>query len=89
MQVERRSVDRPVDAADDVFRERTIEATETSEEAVVSKEARAKEEVVIRKTAEERTQTVSDTVRQTKVEVEDERAPTGSGTTTPRSNDPV
>ena len=91
VQVERHPVDRPVGAADDVFRERTIEATETSEEALVSKEARVKEEVVVRKQAEERTETVRDTVRQTKVEVEDERgriSPTGPGTT-PRSNDPV
>ena len=91
VQVERRPVDRPVGAVEDVFRDKTIEATETGEEAVVSKEARVKEEVVVRKTAEERTQTVSDTVRQTKVEVEDERgrtSPAGPGTT-PRSNDPV
>jgi uncharacterized protein (TIGR02271 family) len=92
VQFDRRPVDRPVGSADDVFRERTIEATETSEEAVVSKEARVKEEVVVRKQAEERTETVRDTVRQTKVEVEDERgraSPTGPGTTPPRSNDPV
>ena len=91
VQVDRRPVDRPVGSADDVFRERTIEATETSEEAVVSKEARVKEEVVVRKQVEERTETVRDTVRQTKVEVEDERgrtSPAGPGTT-PRSNDPV
>ena len=75
--VERRPVDRPVGAADNAqFRERTIEATETGEEAVVSKEARVKEEVVVRKEAEERTQTVSDTVRRTEVKVEDERGRT-------------
>jgi uncharacterized protein (TIGR02271 family) len=77
VEVERRPVDRPVGAAEDVFRDKTIEATEIGEEAVVSKEARVKEEVVVRKTAEERTQTVSDTVRQTKVEVEDDRSRTG------------
>jgi uncharacterized protein (TIGR02271 family) len=92
VQVERRPVDRPVGASDDVFRDRTIEATETREEAVVSKEARVMEEVVVRKTAEERAQTVSDTVRQTKVEVDDERgrtSPTGPGTTSRPSNDRV
>ncbi len=74
VQVERRPVDRPVGVTDDaLLRERTIEATETAEEAVVSKEARVTEEVVVRKDAEERTETVRDTVRQTKVEVEDER----------------
>ena len=76
--VERRPVDRPVAAGDDAFRERTIEATETAEEAVVAKEARVTEEVVVRKQSEERTQTVSDTVRRTEVEVEDERGRTGT-----------
>jgi uncharacterized protein (TIGR02271 family) len=92
VQVERRPVDRPVGASDDVFRDRTIEATETSEEAVVSKEARVTEEVVVRKTAEEKTQTVSDTVRQTKVEVEDERdrsSSTAPGTKPSPSNDRI
>jgi len=54
-----------------------IEATETAEEAVVAKEARVTEEVVVRKQAEERTETVRDTVRRTEVEVEDERGRTG------------
>ena len=78
VRVERRPVDRPVAAGDDAFRERTIEATESSEEAVVSKEARVTEEVVVRKRSEERTETVSDTVRRTEVEVEDERGRTGA-----------
>jgi len=77
--VERRTVNRPVTAADEaLFQERTIEASETSEEAVVAKEARVKEELVVRKDAEERVQTVSDTVRRTEVEVEDERGRTGT-----------
>jgi stress response protein YsnF len=46
---------------------------ERSEEAVVSKEARVVEEVVIHKDAEQRTETISDTVRRTEVDVEDER----------------
>jgi stress response protein YsnF len=45
---------------------------------VVNKEARVTEEVVVRKRAEERTQTVCETVRRTKVEVEDERGRTGT-----------
>ncbi len=76
--IERRPVDRPVAAGDDAFRERTVEATESAEEAVVSKEARVTEEVVVRKRADERTETVSDTVRRTEVEVEDERGRTGT-----------
>lgn len=55
----------------DAFLERTIEMTETAEEAVVAKDARVVEEVVVRKTSDDRTETVSDTVRRTEVEVED------------------
>ena len=83
VQVERRAVDLPLSAADDVFRERTIEAVEHAEEAVVSKEARVKEELVIRKEVGERTQTVSDTVRHTEVEFEDDRT-AGTATTPTR-----
>ena len=80
--VERRTVNRPVTEADEaLFRERTIEATETSEEAVVAKEARVKEELVVRKDAEERVQTVQDTVRRTEVEVEDDRRAAGTAAT--------
>jgi uncharacterized protein (TIGR02271 family) len=65
----------------DPFQERTIEVEERGEEAVVSKEARVVEEVVVRKEAETRTETVSDTVRKTEVDVEDERNVRGTGTT--------
>ena len=43
--------------------------TETAEEAVVSKTARVKEEVVIRKDATERNETLRDTVRREDVEI--------------------
>ena len=79
--VERRPADRPLSEGDAAFRERTIEAEERREEAVVSKEARVTEEVVVRKDVEERTETVSDTVRKTEVDVEDERNVRGTGTT--------
>ena len=72
--VERRPVDRAATGGDNLFRERTIEAEERSEEAVVSKEARVKEELVVKKDVGQRTETVSDKVRRTEVEVEDERA---------------
>jgi len=65
----------------DPFQERTIEVEERGEEAVVSKEARVVEEVVVRKEAETRTETISDTVRKTEVDVEDERNVRGTGTT--------
>ena len=47
---------------------------------MVSKEARVKEELVVKKDVQERTETVSDTVRRTEVEVEDDRT-TRTGTT--------
>jgi len=75
--VERRPVEGTMRAGSvndgDLFRERSIEMEERSEEAVVSKEARVVEEVVVRKEADQRTETVSDTVRKTEVEVDDER----------------
>lgn len=69
--VQRRAVDQPLSAADgDAFRERTIAMTATGEEAVVGKNARVVEEVVVSKTADERVETVSDTVRRTDVEID-------------------
>lgn len=69
--VERRRVDQPLSAADgDAFRERTIEMRETAEEAVIGKEARVVEEVVLNKGIDTRTETVSDTVRRTEIDVE-------------------
>jgi len=71
--VERRPVDRPLSTGEGTFQERTIVAEEKREEAVVSKRARVKEEVVLKKDTQQRTETVSDTVRRTEVKVEDER----------------
>ena len=71
--VERRPVDRPLTGTEDAFRERTIEAQGKREEAVVNKQARVTEEVVLKKDANQRTETVSDKVRETKVEVDDQR----------------
>lgn len=83
--VERRVVDRPLTAADEtLFQERTIEVTETAEEAVVAKEARVVEEVAVRKTAEQRTETVRDTVRRTEVDVDDDRTVAKTSTDTPK-----
>lgn len=67
--VEHRAVDRPVtdaDRKDDVV----IEVTEMREEPVVGKQERVVEEIVVGKTAEERTETVRDKVRRKDVEIE-------------------
>jgi uncharacterized protein (TIGR02271 family) len=73
--VERRPVGQRVrsGAADDLLKDRTIEMTESAEEAIVSKDAEVTEEVVVRKFEGERTEGVSDTVRRTEVDVEDTR----------------
>lgn len=71
--IERRSVDRPLGDADIAFTDRVIEAEEHAEEAVVGKEARVVEEISLRKEGTDRTETVSDTVRKTEVEIEDDR----------------
>ncbi|HXG85040.1 MAG TPA: YsnF/AvaK domain-containing protein [Pyrinomonadaceae bacterium] len=70
--VERRPVDRAVDEADvAALKEGDFVVTEKAERAVVGKQARVVEEVVIGKDVTERDETVSDTVRRTDVEVEE------------------
>ncbi len=81
--VQRTPVDQPASAADiDAFKEGTLEVRETAEEAVVGKTARVVEEVQVGKEVTERTETISDTVRRTDVEVEPlgSQATAGSGT---------
>ena len=71
--IERRQVDRPVTEADkQALRdaEKTIVIAETAEKAVVSKDAKVVEEIVVRKEEDQRTATVQDTVRRTDVNVE-------------------
>ena len=68
--IERRPVDRVLTGTEDAFRDRTIEMTETGEEAVVGKQATVKEELTIKKDVSQRTQEINDTVRRTEVEVE-------------------
>jgi uncharacterized protein (TIGR02271 family) len=81
--VDRRPVDRAVTDADNVaLRGGTIEVTERAEQAVVSKEARVVEEVVVGKEATERTETVQDTVRRTDVDVEQVPSTTTTTSTT-------
>jgi uncharacterized protein (TIGR02271 family) len=70
--IERRAVDRVV-APDDltVLHDEAIEVRTTAEDVVVTKQARIVEEVIIRKDVEEHTETITDTVRRTAVEIED------------------
>lgn len=70
--VDRRRVDRELspEEAKAAFKDRTIEMTETTEELEVAKKARLVEEIALKKQAEEREETVQDTVRRTEVEVE-------------------
>ncbi len=71
VKVERTAVNQPASAADiDAFKEGTVEVRETAEEAVVAKSARVVEEVHVGKEITEHTETVSDTVRRTDVEIE-------------------
>ena len=59
---------RPV--TDAGFTDKTIEMTESTEEAVVSKTAHVVEEVALRKEATDRVETVRDTVRKEEVEID-------------------
>jgi uncharacterized protein (TIGR02271 family) len=81
--VTRRPVDQPISAADlnssGLLQDREIEMRETAEEAVVAKEARVTEEVLIQKTAQDRTEQVQDTVRNTEVEVDEDGRGSGRG----------
>ena len=77
VEVERRPVEgqtlRAADIGDDLLQDRTIEMVATSEEAVVEKVANVREEVVVTKTSEQRTEQVEDTVKRTEVDIEDDR----------------
>ena len=69
--VERQAVNRAADASDFAQAgERTIELTETAEEAVVGKTARVVEEVRVGKEATEHAERVHETVRRTEVDVD-------------------
>lgn len=68
--VERVPVNRAATAADFATGEESFEVTEMAEEAVVSKQARVVEEVVVRKDVNEHTETINETVRRKDVDVE-------------------
>lgn len=68
--VERRPVNQRVDDPDRLFQERTVEVTETAEEAVIGKSARVTEELVVKKDVGERVEQIDETVRKTEVDVD-------------------
>jgi uncharacterized protein (TIGR02271 family) len=79
--LDRRPVAPGTKVADTAFTDRTVEVTESDEEAVVSKTARVKEEVVVNKAATDRVETVRDTVRREDVEVTRDGQETGPSST--------
>lgn len=87
--VERRPVTDGRLVTDADFRERSVEMQESSEEIVVGKEARVVEEISLRKEASDRVETVHDTVRSTKVDVEQAPAVETATTTTAATTKPA
>jgi stress response protein YsnF len=88
--VERRPVSGATTGAADGLGAREFEVTERHEMPVVEKRARPVEEVVVRKEANERVETVRDTVRETKVDVDKEPAegPVDRQSTVPPNRNP-
>jgi len=71
VRVERKPVNRPLGANEMAsFKEGTIELHERAEEAVIAKQARVIEEVVVGKEVNQRTQNIHETVRHTEVSVD-------------------
>jgi stress response protein YsnF len=92
VRIHRQPVDKAANINDmDSFREKEIELTEYAEVPVVNKEARVVEEIRVTKEVEEREETVRETLRETKVEIEDDAKRSGrrdlTGTDTNYSND--
>ena len=78
--VERRPVSAGRVTSGDDFTEKTLEVRQTGEEAVVGKTAHVREEVVVRKEAQEHVETVHDTVRREEIAVEPVTTGPASGT---------
>src|SRR5262249_17530711 len=74
--VDRSKVDRPLDraSADRSFRDQTLEVTSKAEVPLVCKNAHVVEEIVIKKDARDRDQTVHDSVRHMDIEITELRA---------------
>jgi uncharacterized protein (TIGR02271 family) len=72
--VQRRAVDRPVDAGDDVFEDRVIEVPVRGEDVQLQKRTRVAEEIAVTKDAVQRTEQVRGTVRREQVRIADDTA---------------
>jgi uncharacterized protein (TIGR02271 family) len=80
VEVERRPVsDATARTGEGLLQERTIEISERGEEAVVAKDAVVTEEVVVRKTADERVESIDETLRHTEVDIDDTRTGSSAG----------
>lgn len=66
----RRSINEPAQVGDVDWSEKTVEVAETHEQPVINKTAQVTEEVVVRTDANERVETVSDTVRRQEVDID-------------------
>lgn len=81
VRVERRPVNQTIDPSQiDQLQTGSIEVRTTDEEAVVSKQARVVEEVVVSKEVGQRTETIQDTVRRTDVDIDQVGGSTTTGT---------
>jgi len=69
-EVEGRRISEAEIAESGLLRERVIEIGEMREEAMVSKQAVVREELVVRRDVEQRTERIADTLRRTEVDVE-------------------
>jgi len=69
IKVERRIVDRPIDAADEAFSDRSISMKASAEEPLIEKRCHVVEEIVIHKDRSEHVETIRDTLRHTEVDV--------------------
>lgn len=75
--IQRDAVNRPATEADfNTFKEGTVEVTEHAEVAVVEKVANVVEEISVGKEVKTNSETIHDTVRETKVEVENTKVDT-------------
>lgn len=84
----RRAINEPAWLGEVDWSEKTVEIAESHEQPVINKTARVKEEVVVRTDANERTETVNDTVRRQEVDIDkttpdvNERALSATGANT-------